>query len=57
MDRVTEDLLSDFRKPSQETLIEWSSLGISQTTCGCKVEIDGYCEHGNPSWFIILGLV
>ncbi len=45
------------RVPSFNTIEKWDNDGISKTPCGCRVEPDGYCSHGNPSWTIILGLV
>lgn len=43
--------------PDEEQLEDWVSDGICETPCGCQIEPDGYCEHGNPSWLIILGLM
>jgi len=31
--------------------------GIAETSCGCRVEPDGSCEHGNWSPLILLGLI
>jgi len=44
-------------EPDIQTLEEWDLMGMSETPCGCIVEIDGRCEHGEDSWFVILGLV
>ena len=43
--------------PSEEKMMEWMGYGVAEATDGCRVELDGYCEHGNPSWFIELGII
>lgn len=43
--------------PSEEQINNWMVDDICETPCGCAIEPDGYCEHGNPSWLIILGLI
>jgi hypothetical protein len=43
--------------PSMKTLEKWSMDGIAKTPCGCKVEPDGQCQHGRPSWLIVVGIV
>jgi len=43
--------------PSVPTLKKWSDKGGCKTPCGCWVEADGECQHGNKSWMIILGLI
>lgn len=32
--------------------------GLVKATCGkgCRVEVDGSCEHGHPAWTIQLGI-
>ena len=45
------------KKPSLSTLAKWDWDGYSKTPDGCKVEVDGYCCHGFPSWSLICGLV
>jgi len=44
-------------KPSQRTLERWAYDSVAKTPCGCKVEPDGKCPHGVPSWLIILGFI
>ena len=44
-------------EPTMDQLMEWEAEGGCETPCGCWVEPDGVCEHGEPSWLIILGLV
>lgn len=44
-------------QPDIQTLEEWAESGKAETLCGCIVELDGYCEHGQPSWMIKLGYI
>lgn len=46
-------------EPSIAQLDEWWRAGVCGADCpyGCVVEFDGTCEHGNNSWFIVLGLI
>jgi hypothetical protein len=44
-------------EPSLEQLEEWMDEGGCEATDGCWVEPDGTCEHGKPSWLIVLGLI
>lgn len=44
-------------EPNLRTLEEWLDDGVAEATDGCRVEPDGYCEHGKPSWFLALGLI
>jgi len=43
--------------PSIEDLMQWETEGGCEATDGCWVESDGRCEHGCPSWMIVLGLI
>lgn len=44
-------------EPAPETLMEWADEGGCQATDGCWLEQDAEtCEHGHPSWAIVLGL-
>lgn len=45
--------------PDLETLIRWEEEGGCEAACPhhCWIEADGTCEHGNPSWLIVLGLI
>lgn len=43
--------------PSLDDLERWSEDGECETTDGCVVEPDGRCEHGHPSWMLVLGFV
>lgn len=45
------------KEPTIATLKRWMDKGGCKTTDNCWVEIDGYCEHGCPSWAIEMGLV
>lgn len=46
-------------EPSMDQLEEWVFDSVCEAACadGCMVEPDGYCEHGNPSWLMQLGLI
>jgi hypothetical protein len=45
-------------QPNIEDIIQDEfDYGTCQTTDGCEVEPDGYCEHGHPSWMLYLGLI
>ena len=43
--------------PDDATLHHWIIDGVAEALDGCRVEPDGYCEHGEPSWLIQLGLI
>lgn len=43
--------------PSNRTLEKYNWESVAKTPCGCRVEPDGWCEHGNPSWLILAHLV
>lgn len=45
------------KAPSTKTLEKWEHQGYCKTPCGCKTEPDGYCQHNNPSWLLILGVI
>ena len=45
------------KTPSIEQLEEWEREGGCETPCGCWVEPDGTCEHGQDSWLLILGMI
>lgn len=53
--RVPDAILA--KVPSSRALIRQASVGVSKTPCGCRVEPDGECTHGRPSWLSILGLI
>jgi hypothetical protein len=43
-------------EPSPATLMEWADEGGCQATDGCWLAGDAEaCEHGFPSWAIVLG--
>jgi hypothetical protein len=44
-------------QPTLEQLMDWEAEGYCEATDGCRVEPDGVCEHGFPSWLIVLGLI
>jgi len=43
--------------PSAATIERWLAQGYAKTPCGCIVEPDGTCEHGEESWLLKLGIV
>ena len=43
--------------PSLNTLERWMADGVAKATDGCRVEPDGHCPHGKPSWLLRLGLI
>lgn len=47
------------RGEREELLQEWYDAGGCEAACpnGCWVEPDGTCEHGEPSWFLLLGMI
>ncbi len=45
------------KAPSEVTVARWMEKGSMKATDGCKVEDDGHCEHGCPSWALELGLI
>jgi hypothetical protein len=43
-------------EPTLETLAAWADGGGCQATDGCWLEADrSECEHGHPSWAVVLG--
>lgn len=43
-------------RPTLSQLEDWMLDGDCEATDGCRVEPDGVCPHGHPSWLIRLGL-
>jgi hypothetical protein len=43
--------------PPPQELLEGMEEGGCETPDGCWVEPDGTCQHGYPSWLIILGMI
>lgn len=44
--------------PSFDEIIEWEQEGGCEAVgCGCWVETDGECPHGNPSWLRYWGMI
>ena len=60
-DRQTEPNRKEvnrMRRPSLEELQrQVEEEGGCEATDGCFVEPDGYCEHQQPSWLLVLGLI
>lgn len=45
------------KKPSIATMERWMDTGIAKALDGCRVEPDGTCPHGSPSWMLVLGMI
>ena len=45
------------KEPSLKKLEEWEEKGRCKTPCGCSIEPDGECKHGNKSWLLIMGFI
>ena len=45
------------KTPSIRTMEKWIMDGVAKATDGCRVEPDGKCPHGKPSWLIVLGFI
>lgn len=43
--------------PDMEELTYWMFDGVCEATDGCRVEPDGTCPHGYPSWLLYLGVI
>ena len=43
--------------PSIKTMTRWMMDGVAKATDGCRVEPDGTCPHGHPSWLVKLGYI
>ena len=43
-------------EPTPETMATWADQGGCQATDGCWLELDlDACQHGYPSWAVVLG--
>lgn len=40
-----------------EYLMEEAETGVIILSCGCQVELDGICKHGNKSPLLALGMI
>lgn len=45
------------KAPSIATMERWMADGVAKATDGCRVEPDGRCGHGKPSWLLYLGYI
>jgi len=43
--------------PTTKTLEKWMDQASVKATDGCKVDPDGHCRHGKPSWLLAMGLI
>lgn len=44
-------------EPDLDLLTAWVFDSVVDATDGCRVEPDGVCEHGHPSWLVQLNLI
>lgn len=44
-------------QPPLKQMMEEANDSIVSATDGCRVEPDGICPHGHPSWLLRLGLI
>jgi hypothetical protein len=44
-------------EPTMAQLEAWVLDSICDATDGCRVEPDGHCPDGHPSWLLVYGLV
>lgn len=51
------DAIKATKAPTIKTLEGWLFKGVVKAVDGCKVEPDGTCPHGCPSWAMYLGIV
>ena len=50
--------VNQMRRPSLEELQrQLEEHGGCEAIDGCFVEPDGTCDHGHPSWLLVLGLI
>ena len=55
---ATRKEVNRMRRPSlQELQRQIEEDGGCEATDGCFVEPDGTCDHGQPSWLLVLGLI
>lgn len=45
------------KAPSLRTMERWVAEGVAKATDGCRVEPDGHCPHGKPSWLLVVGVI
>jgi hypothetical protein len=45
---------SGWAPPDEGTLADWAADGVCRCPDECLVAIDGWCEHGLASWWLIL---
>jgi len=44
-------------EPDIEQINTWIYAFVVDATDGCRVEPDGVCPHGYPSWLVYLGYI
>jgi hypothetical protein len=43
--------------PGKRALNRWSFDSVAKAVDGCRIEPDGICQHGAPSWLLALNLI
>jgi hypothetical protein len=51
------DAIRCCKPPCISTLERWEEDGIGHAIDGCRVEPDGDCEHGLPSWLKVMAFI
>lgn len=51
------EIIEGATEPTINTLMKWSYDGACDAVDGCRVEPDGTCPHGYPSWLLANGLI
>ncbi len=54
---MTTERKTTTKQPSIATLMRWDEEGYCKATDGCRVEPDGTCQHGKPSWLLVMGMI
>ena len=50
-------IIQDGELPDDDRLASMLCDEGCETPCGCWVEPDGRCKHGNPSWLRVMGMI
>lgn len=50
-------IIRDDELPDDDKIADMLCDEGCETPCGCWVEQDGRCKHGNPSWLRVLGMI
>lgn len=56
-ERHPDTIVCSGKPPSIATINKWMENGIARAIDNCKVEPDGTCPHGKPSWILAMGYI